>query len=143
MATGRTIRHVLLEGESDEGFGRSTAFAVRLIESFGARLHVVYVVDEPLAAGFTAELSPERLPELHQAMEAEARERLAALIPPSEQERLGVDLVLLIGIPAVELQRYIKDHSIDLAIVKAPVGSDADTAKALLDGGDCAVLALR
>jgi hypothetical protein len=76
-------------------------------------------------------------------MEAEARERLAALIPPSEQERLGVELVLRIGIPAVELQRYIKDHSIDLAIVRARVGSDADTAKALLDAGDCAVLALR
>jgi nucleotide-binding universal stress UspA family protein len=143
MATGGTIRHVLLEGESDEGFGQSAAFAVRLIESFGARLHVVYVVDEPLAAGFTAEVSAERLPELHQAMEAEARERLTALIPPSEQERLGVELVLRIGIPAVELQRYIKDHSIDLAIVRARVGSDADTAKALLDAGDCAVLALR
>ena len=55
-------------------------FARRLVETFGAELHVVYTIDEPLSAGWTAEMAAERLPELHQAIEDEARERLARLL---------------------------------------------------------------
>ena len=60
---------------------KSSTVSVRLrggmAESFGARLHVLYTVEEPLSAGWTAEVSAERLPEVHDAMEIEAQERLA------------------------------------------------------------------
>ena len=84
------MREVLLHGGSDEAFDRSVTFARRLAESFGARLHVLYTVKEPLSAGWTSEMGTERMPELHQAMETEARERLARFISIEDQERLGV-----------------------------------------------------
>ena len=76
------IRRVLLHGSRDESFDQSVRFAGQLVEGFGAELHVVYTIDEPLSAGWTAETTPDKLPELHQAMEEEARE--AILIAETE-----------------------------------------------------------
>jgi nucleotide-binding universal stress UspA family protein len=141
--TAGNMRHVLLHGGSDEAFDRSASFARRLAESFGARLHVVYTVDQPLGAGgIISEMNPEQLPELHQAVEAEARERLARLIPADDQDRLGVEIVILFGPGPDELVRYTKTHSIDLAIVKAS-SDGSGAAEALLQNADCSVLVLR
>jgi nucleotide-binding universal stress UspA family protein len=138
------MRVILLHGGPDEAFDRSVLFARRMAESFGARLHVLYTVEDPLSAGWTAEMSAERLPEVHEAMETEARDRLARLIPHADQERLGVQFALRMGPTAEELVRYTVEHDVDLAIVQARAG-DTDTghAHALLDKGRCAVLVLR
>jgi nucleotide-binding universal stress UspA family protein len=130
------VRRVLLHGGSDEGFDGSVRFAGRLAETFGAELHVVYTVEEPLSAGWTAEIAAEKLPELHQAIEAEARERLERLLPGQQDT---VTVAIRTGDPAVELPRYTAEHTIDLAIVQ---GHDAH-ARALLDHGHCSVLVLR
>ena len=139
-----TMREVLLHGGSDEAFDRSLAFARRLAESFGARLHVVYTVEDPLAAGWTAEVSAERLPEVHQAIEAEVRERLARTIPLEEQDRLGIQIAIRTGPDADEVVRYTEEHPIDLAIVEAPSKErPTSLAHALIERGRCAVLVLR
>jgi hypothetical protein len=139
------MREVLLHGGSDEAFDRSVVFARRLGESFGARLHVLYTVEDPLSAGWTSEVSPERLPEVHQAMETEARERLAAFIPIEEQERLDVQIAIEVGSAEEELVRYAESHAIDLAILQAAPGDGnaAELARVLLDRGRCALLILR
>ena len=145
MVTGGVMREILLHGSSEEAFDHSVLFAKRLAESFKARLHVVYTVDEPLSAGWTAEVAPDKLPELHQAMEEEARERLSRLIPLDEQESLGVEIVLRTGPASEELVRYTTEHPIDLAIVLAsgPGESGLEAGRALIDHGRCAVLVLR
>ena len=130
------IRRVLLHGSSEESFDGSARFAGRLVEKFGAELHVVYIIDEPLSAGWTAEMVPERLPELHQAMETEARERLERALPSGQE---SVVVAIRTGDAADELTRYTAEHMIDLAIVQ---GSDAHV-HALLDKGRCALLVLR
>jgi nucleotide-binding universal stress UspA family protein len=139
------MREVLLHGGADEAFDRSVAFARRLAESFGARLHVLYTVEDPLAAGWTSEVSADRMPEVHSAMEEEARERLAAFIPLDEQDRLGIEIAIRTGEADVEIVRYTESNNIDLAIIQAPAGDGpgADLARALLDHGHCAVMVLR
>jgi nucleotide-binding universal stress UspA family protein len=135
MATD-SMRRVLLHGGSDEGFDNSVRFARRLVDTFGAELHVVYTVEEPLSAGWTAEMAAEKLPELHQAVEAEARERLERLIPGLQET---VTIAIRTGDPAAELARYTAENAIDLAIVN---GHD-EHARALLDHGHGSVLFLR
>jgi len=138
------MREILLHGGPDEAFDRSVLFAKRMAESFGARLHVMYTIEEPLSAGWTAEMSAERLPEVHQAMAAEAEERLSRLISIEDQERLGVEFVIRTGPPSDELVRYTTERNIDLAIVQTPAGeSDTGIGHALLERGRCAVLVLR
>lgn len=138
------MRQVLLHGASDELFDRSVDFARRLAESYGARMHVVYTVEDPLSAGWTSEMGVERMPDVHQAMVEEARERLASHISREEQDRLNIEIALRIGPASQELVRYTEEHAIDLAIVQAsPASGDTAVARALLDGGRCAVLVLR
>ncbi len=142
--SGTTMREVLLHGGMDEAFDRSVVFARQLAESFGARLHIVYTLADPLSAGWTAELSAERLPEVHQAIEDEARDRLARSISLEDQERLGVELVIRTGPAESEVVLYADEHPIDLAIVQVPVGdSNTGLAQALIERGRCAVLVLR
>jgi nucleotide-binding universal stress UspA family protein len=131
-----SMRRVLLHGGSDEGFDNSVRFARRLVESFGAELHVVYTVEGPLSAGWTAEMAAENLPELHQAMETEARERLERIIPGNQDT---VTIAIRTGDPSAELARYTAENTIDLAIVH---GHD-NHARALFEDGHCSVLVLR
>ena len=139
-----TMREVLVHGGMDEAFDRSVVFARQLAESFGARLHIVYTIEDPLAAGWTAEISAERLPEVHQAIENEARERLARSIPLEDQERLGIRLVIRTGPEESEVVGYTEEHPIDLAIVRvAPGDKHTELASALIERGRCAVLVLR
>lgn len=140
---GTTMREVLLHGGMDEAFDRSVVFARQLAESFGARLHVIYTLEDPLSAGWTAEVGAERLPEVHQAIENEARERLARSISLEDQERLGVQIVLRPGPSEDEVVRYTNEHPIDLAIIQAPPDTSSGLAHALIDRGRCAVLVLR
>ena len=129
------MQRVLLHGSRDESFDKSARFAGRLVEGFGAELHVVYTIDEPLSAGWTAETTPDKLPELHQAMEEEARERLSRVFPGQD----NVVIAIRTGDVGDELVRYTAEHTIDLAIV---AGAD-DHARKLLDKGRCSVLVLR
>jgi nucleotide-binding universal stress UspA family protein len=129
------LQRVLLHGARDESFDRSVRLARQLVEGFGAELHVVYTIGEPLSAGWTAEMTPDKLPELHQAMEEEARERLSRTLP--NQDR--VVIAIRTGDAADELVRYTVEHTIDLAIVS---GHDAH-ARALLEHGRCSVLVVR
>ena len=141
---GATMREVLLHGGADERFDRSVVFARQLADSFGARLHILYTLEDPLAAGWTAEVSAERLPEVHQAIENEARERLARAISFEDQERLGVRIIIRTGPAEEEVVRYTSEHPIDLAIVQTTVGArQAGLAHALIERGRCAVLVLR
>ena len=137
------MQHILLHGGSDDAFDRSVVFARRMAESFGSRLHVLYTVEEPLSAGWTSEMSAERLPEVHEAMATEAQERLARLIPLEDQERLGVEFALRTGPAAEELVRYTTERNIDLAIVQVRGTDDTALAHKLLEDGRCAVLVLR
>jgi len=131
-----SLKRVLLHGGSDEGFDDSVRFARRLVEGFGADLHVVYTVQEPLSAGWTAEVVPTKLVELHQAIEAEARERLARVIPEYEAD---VTIAIRTGDPSIELVLYTAEHTVDLAIIQG----DDEHARALLEKGHCSVLVLK
>jgi hypothetical protein len=144
MTERATMRDVLLHGGAFEAFDRSVVFARQLAESFGARLHIVYTVEDPLSAGWTAELSAERLPQVHQAIEEEARQRLARAIPIEDQERLGIELVIRVGPEEDEVVRYTAEHPVDLAVVQAPSADrHKGLAHALIERGRCAVLVLR
>jgi nucleotide-binding universal stress UspA family protein len=136
MAAG-DMRRVLLHGSSDESFDRSATLAGRLAHEFNADLHVVYVIEEPLKAGWTAEMPTARLPELHAAVEEEARERLERVLPAELQERITI--AIRTGNTSDELVRYTAENTVDLAIVQ---GSD-EHARAFVDAGRCSVLILR
>lgn len=144
------MREILLHGRrpddgdgGDDTFDRSVTFARRLAESFAARLHIVYTVED--ASGWTEEIRPEQLPIVHEAIEQEARERLQRIIGEEDQIRLGVEIALRTGPTARELAAYTEERNIDLAVLQVPLGDgrSADLARSLIEHGRCAVLVLR
>ena len=130
------LRRVLLHGTSEESFDETVRFARQLVDAFGAELHVVYTVEEPLSAGWTAEMAADKLPELHQAIDAEARERLERTLGSRAAD---VTVAIRTGDPGDELAQYTAEHTIDLAIVRA---ADQHGRK-LIEHGHCSVLVLR
>ena len=130
------MRRVLLHGSSEASFDDAVRFARPLIAAGGAELHVVYTGAEPLWGGWTAETTPDRLPELHQAIDAEARERLARVFGPRADD---IIIAIRTGDATRELTRYTAENAIDLAIVR---GGD-DHARGLIAHGHCSVMLLR
>jgi nucleotide-binding universal stress UspA family protein len=137
------MKEILLHGGHDDAYDRSVNFAVRLAESFGARLHIVYTVEDPV--GWVEEIRPDQLPAVHGAIEQEARERLSALVPIERQEKLNINLVLRMGPADRELVTFTEEQNVDLAILQAPLSNprSVDIGRALIDHGRCAVLVLR
>lgn len=137
------MKEILLHGGHDDAYDRSVLFAARLAESFSARLHIVYTVEDDV--GWVEEIRPEQLPEVHQAIELEARERLGGLIPIEGQERLNINLVLRMGPADRELAAFTEEQNVDLAILQAPLSNprSVEIGRALIDHGRCAVLVLR
>ena len=137
------MKEILLHGGHDDAYDRSVLFAVRLAKSFSARLHVVYTVED--AVGWVEEIRPDQLPAVHQAIEEEARERLAALISMEEQNHLNINLVLRMGPADRELTAFTEEENVDLAILQAPLSNprSVEIGRALIDHGRCAVLVLR
>jgi len=132
-----SVRRVMLHGSMDEWFNGAVRFAARLTRGFDAELHVVYTIEDPLSAGWTAEMAASRLPELHRAMEEEARNRLAAALPPEQQG--SAIIAIRTDDPADELVRYTVENDIDLAIVQA----GDEPARALIERGKASVLLVR
>jgi nucleotide-binding universal stress UspA family protein len=131
------VRRVMLHGSMDEWFAGAVRFAARLTRGFDAELHVVYTIGDPLSAGWTAEMAASRLPELHRAMEEEARNRLAAVLPPDQQD--SVVIAIRTDDPGDELVRYTAENDIDLAVVQAR----DDASRALIERGTTSVLLMR
>src|SRR4029453_6889758 len=137
------MKEILLHGGHDDAYDRSVLFAVRLAESFSARLHVVYTVED--AVGWVEEIRPEQLQAVHQAIEQEARESLEGVISIEEQDRLNINLVLRMGPADRELTAFTEEENVDLAILQAPLSNprSVEICRALIDHGRCAVLVLR
>ena len=144
---GPTMREVLLHGGADEAFDRSVVFARQLAESFGARLHIIYTVEDPLAAGWTAEMS-RRAPAGSAPGDRERSARTAGAHRFRSKTRSGSASSSSSG-PGRQPQEvvmYTSEHPIDLAIVQVPVGDGRPCrtlAHALIERGRCAVLVLR
>ena len=108
-----------------------------LANALGATLHVMFTQTDPLSAGWQAEVDTAGVPEVHQAMEAEARERLRPIFgadadTPTIQIRTGD--------PIRAMADYANEAKIDLIVVGLAGEEDASVAPGLLDAAPCSVL---
>jgi nucleotide-binding universal stress UspA family protein len=114
------------------------ANAVRaLADGLGATLHVIFTQADPLNAGWQAEVDAAGLPDVHQAMEAEAREKLRPIF--------GADadlptIQIRTGDPVRSVAEYAAEAGIDLIVVGLAGEEDRELAPALLDASPCSLL---
>ena len=108
-----------------------------LADGLGATLHVMFTQTDPLNAGWQAEVDAAGLPDVHQAMEEEARGKLRPIFGddaelPTIQIRTG-DAVR-------SMAEYAKESNIDLIVVGLAGEEAASLGRELLDATPCSVL---
>lgn len=140
-------RRIIVHTDFSERSTAAVQFARALAGAFDATLQFLHVVQEPLSAGWTAELSTAALPEVQQAMEIEAEQWLERVLPENEQERFQASVDVETGDVAGEIVRYADEQAADIVIlsVSANGGERADTgiAEQVLRRCRCSVFAVR
>ena len=110
-----TIRNILVATDFSEPSGVALAYGRDLARSYGARLHVLHVVEDVMAR-YTPELGLIG-EDLQRDIEALARRDLDALIRDDDRRELGAVGVLKRGTsPAQAIVDYARANPIDLII---------------------------
>ncbi len=113
-----------------------------LVERQGVRLHVIYTQADPLSAGGQVDLNPAAMPELHQKMEAEARQQLPAI---SGSAADNATIQLRAGDPIRAIADYAGEAKIDLIVVGLATHGEEEEALArgVLESTGCSLLVWR
>ena len=136
------MKHVLLHIGATLPSAEDISAFRPLVDALGARLHVIYTQPDPLSAGGQVDMNPARMPELHQGMEAEAREKLSGLFGHAAD---AATIQIRFGDPVRAVADYAADAKIDFIVIGlASAGEEeSDLARALLDATEASLLVWR
>jgi nucleotide-binding universal stress UspA family protein len=140
MNVNRILAYVDLTDVSEQAL----EVAVRIAAAFESRLHVLRVIEEPLSAGWTAELSASALPEVQDAMEVETREYLGRVLAAAHAE-IEPELDIETGEPAAEILELAADRAIDLVVLGSggAEGDEDQVVESVVRRARCSVLVVR
>jgi len=108
------LRNLLLAVDFSDSCLKATEYAVALANRFGASLHLLHVIEDPVVYLPMFESYP--LPSREQ-FETYAQDRLENWITGPDAEGLKLELHLRHGAPHVEIIDYAEDSQIDLIIM--------------------------
>ena len=108
------LKNVLLPLDFSEPSLKATEYAVALARRFGASLHLLHVIEDPVVYLPMFESYP--LP-TRQQFETYAQVRLENWIPDADAEGLNIEFHWRHGAPHVEVIDYAEDSSIDLIVM--------------------------
>ncbi len=107
------IRKILLPLDGSELAEQAGATAMRLVEAFGAELHLVRIVPTTALVGGDISGMGYSSPELYDAI----IEGAEAYIQQAKEQMSATKAVTMMGAPADSLLTYIDDNSIDLVVM--------------------------
>jgi nucleotide-binding universal stress UspA family protein len=108
------LRNVLLAVDFSDTCLQATEYAVALARRFGATLHLLHVIEDPIVYLPMFESYP--LPS-RQQFETYAQDRLENWITDPEPDGLRVELNFRHGAPHAEIIDYADDNDIDLIVM--------------------------
>jgi nucleotide-binding universal stress UspA family protein len=110
------LKNILVPTDFSEPSDAALTYGRDLARTFGARLHVLHVVDD-LVVRFATEGSLAMLPELQTQLENDTRARLQALVTDEDRTTLEARAVLVTSTHAADtIVQYASEHAIDLII---------------------------
>ena len=111
------VHKILVPTDFSEPSGKALAYGQTLARQFGASLHLLHAVEEPLTQGWEGYSLPIVLPTLREQAMAEAGRRLEEAVPKAERDRNATELVVRLGDPSREIVRFAKERGIDLIVM--------------------------
>ena len=112
------LKNVLVATDFSEAAASALRYGRALAHAFGATLHVVHVIPDPLLS-FSWAGSPEAGigAGAHQVWVGEATNRLEILVSPQDRAALHAKLAVLSGEPVRQIIEYAMKHDIGLAVL--------------------------
>jgi nucleotide-binding universal stress UspA family protein len=110
-----TLKKILVPTDFSDCSDAALKYGRALAGTFGATLHLLHVVQDPYTQPWAAEAFPAPLVDLLDQWQAQARQRVTALIP--ESERGSVMTTAVVGSPFSEILRYAAEQQIDLIVI--------------------------
>jgi nucleotide-binding universal stress UspA family protein len=145
-----TIKRILVPIDFSHNSDVALQYAVQLAQPLGASVHLLHVVENPLAAGmWSSSVYTSEVPGLQVDVVRDAEHRLAQMIPTIAGVRYGLDHTVRIGPAPETIVDFASDELADLIVMgthgrtglgHALIGSVAEQ---VVRRAPCPVLTLR
>lgn len=119
------LRTVLVATDFSDASDAALRYGRALAHVFGASLHLLHVVPDPLSFSWTGVAEPGASPMLRHDWASEARSRLEVMLSPQDRSVLRAQLAVRTGDPVRQILEYALQNQIGLAVLgtrgKGPV----------------------
>jgi nucleotide-binding universal stress UspA family protein len=108
-------RHILVPTDFSDESNAAKVYATMLAESFGATLHVLHVIPDPLSMGWGVDAA--YLPQMLERTERNVREQLESALTADERAKFSAQVAVETGSPVTKILEYAGKHAIDLIVM--------------------------
>ena len=143
------LRDLVVPVDFESTSYHALAYARELAGTFGARLHLIHVLDDTFALRAGTEGSLSSVPELARRAESEARERLDALLTDAHPKLDAVVVVAISPSPATTIVAYAEQVQASAIVMGThgrldePTNAIGSVAAQVVRTAPCPVLTLR
>lgn len=110
------IRKILVPTDFSEPALAALEYGRALADEFGARIHLLHVIATP-QVGWAIEGTALNWPRFLEELQADARARLAKLVPPADPLFKVTTREIVTGAPVEEILAYAAGHQFDLIVM--------------------------
>ena len=112
-----TIKNMLVPTDFSEPSVDALDYAKGLAKVLGASIHLLHVVQDPLAEPWGLESYGPLPPDIFRQIKARAQSELERSLPEAERNTYNATLGLSEGAPFSQIIEYAKTHPIDLIVM--------------------------
>jgi len=91
-------------------------YAISFAQEYGAKLHILHVIEEITSSLYFDMLQAPPLAKLMEDIEAQARKALEDIVPQEARGTIQVEYVTRKGVPFLEIIRYAQETDADMII---------------------------
>jgi len=110
-----SLKTILVPSDFSNCSDEAWQYGLELARRFGASLHVLHVVQDPVAQPWSVEGLSMPLIEAVEEWQKQARARLDAAVPDADRPRVTV--AVTVGTPYAEILAYAEAHVADLIVM--------------------------
>ena len=110
-----TLKTILVPSDFSDCSEEALRYGLELARRFDAQLHLLHVVQDPVAQPWAAEGFSVPLFEVVEQWQKQAEERLKASVPAADRGR--VTIASVVATPYAEILDYAASHAVDLIVM--------------------------